>query len=136
MHTCALLSAGTVKCWGYNNDGQLGNGTTTDTSTPVDGRAASRARPASPLARTHTCALLATGTVDCWGYNNYGQLGNGTTTNSSTPVAVSGLRGCRSRPGGATPARSSPTAPGLTAWGYNGIRPVWQRHNNQLARLR
>ena len=89
-HTCATLTDGTVKCWGDNTYGQLGNGSTTHSTTPV-------AVPglANVLALSsgwyNTCATLSDGTVKCWGNNWAGQLGNGSTTQSTTPVAVTGL---------------------------------------------
>jgi alpha-tubulin suppressor-like RCC1 family protein len=76
-----------VYCWGQNSDGQLGNGSTTDASTPV---LAGSGYNALAVGGFHTCARTTSNTVNCWGFNGYGGLGNGTTTSSSTPTPVSG----------------------------------------------
>ena len=90
-HTCALLSTGAVKCWGYNVYGQLGDNSKTQRLTPVDVSGLSSGVTAISASGYHTCALLSTGAVKCWGYNPYGQLGDNSQTNRLTPVDVSGL---------------------------------------------
>jgi len=70
-----VLSDGHVKCWGTNLWGQLGNGTTTDSATPVLVNGISNAIQVSTYF-SHSCALLVDGTVKCWGMNTWGQLGN------------------------------------------------------------
>ncbi len=89
-HMCALLSGGTVKCWGWNLNGSLGDGTPNDATTPVSVSGISTATAVS-AGRSQSCALLDDGTVKCWGRNSSGQLGTGTTTSSLVPVSVVGL---------------------------------------------
>src|SRR2546428_8523193 len=90
-HTCALLQNGAARCWGSNSAGQLGDGTTTYSATPVAVVGIAGAA-AVTSGGSHTCARLPDGTVECWGLNDVGQLGNGSTTTSTTPVTVSGIR--------------------------------------------
>lgn len=89
-HVCVLLRTGSVKCWGENTSGQLGNGTMTASYTPVDvvGLAGVDELAAG---RGFTCARLRIGTIKCWGDNDFGQLGDGTTIDRKTPVDVVGL---------------------------------------------
>jgi hypothetical protein len=87
---CWVLNDGTVWCQGSNYAGQLGNGSTLDSSTPVQVTGISTAGSIT-AGGSNYCAVLTDGSAKCWGDNSNGQLGNGTTTSSSIPVAISGL---------------------------------------------
>ena len=90
-HTCGRTSAGALYCWGQNSYGQLGDGTTTSASAPVAVTLPTGVTFALVHAgNLHTCALDASaGQAYCWGRNQFNQVGDGTTTNRSTPTAVS-----------------------------------------------
>ncbi|WP_019901180.1 Ig-like domain repeat protein [Salinispora arenicola] len=88
-HSVALTSAGTVLAWGGNSFGQLGDGTVADRSTPVAvALPPSTTVTAVAAGATHSVALTSAGTVLAWGGNSFGQLGDGTVVDRSTPVAV------------------------------------------------
>jgi alpha-tubulin suppressor-like RCC1 family protein len=88
-HTCALLDNGTIKCWGQNDEGQLGQGSIANLgdaanemgdNLPVVALGAGRTATAISAARNYTCAVLDNGAVKCWGVGLYGQLGQGDVT--------------------------------------------------------
>src|SRR5206468_627596 len=86
-----LTKVGGVECWGSNFAGALGDGTSNNSSTPVDVVGLSSGVTAVAVGDAHSCALTATGRVKCWGDNGAGQVGGGTATVRSTPVDVAGL---------------------------------------------
>ena len=88
--TCAVMPNGTLACWGWNAQGQLGDGTTTDRHRPTVTCVSPRALDVS-VGLTHGCALLEDRSIACWGWNYYGQLGDDSTTDRLAPVAVSGI---------------------------------------------
>ncbi|MFA6032530.1 MAG: hypothetical protein WC889_06495 [Myxococcota bacterium] len=94
-HSCAVVGdKGPVKCWGFNGSGQLGDGTTTNSTVPVDvqGLPADRFMQEIVAGYGHTCIIttddVSYPTVYCWGDNSYGQLGDGTTTNRTIAVPL------------------------------------------------
>jgi alpha-tubulin suppressor-like RCC1 family protein len=88
-HTCAVDGAGTAWCWGYNDYGQLGNGSTNDSYLPVKVTGGGLYTSVAS-GQEHACGLRSNGTVWCWGVNGSGQLGDGNTDDSSVPVQVGG----------------------------------------------
>jgi len=91
-HGCAVVEDGSIRCWGDNSKGQLGDGTTSPRTESVLVADIANAK-ALALGADHSCALLENGTVRCWGDNAHNQLGDGTTAAHPTPVEVSGLSG-------------------------------------------
>ncbi len=91
-HSCALKSDGSAYCWGNNEYGQLGNGSTNSSLNPVAvdmiGVLSGKTIKSISIGKYHTCAIASDDRAYCWGYNNFGQLGNNSNTQSANPVAV------------------------------------------------
>ncbi|HTR78046.1 MAG TPA: hypothetical protein VMH39_08045, partial [Gemmatimonadaceae bacterium] len=136
-HTCALIGDGTIQCWGDGTEGALGNGTTNwgKLPTAVTGiqNAVGIAAGGDRNAGAATCAVLADGTVRCWGMNNHGLMGNGSTSATSTcegvpngpceltPVAVPGLSGVTAVSVGLQHACALQTGGQIMCWGSYGV---------------
>jgi alpha-tubulin suppressor-like RCC1 family protein len=118
-HTCGIVaSSNAIMCWGENEDGQLGNNSRTDATTPVTVSGGIQFRAVSAGNR-HTCGLATSGVAYCWGDNSLGQLGDGTTTARLTPTAVSGGLTFMSISAGSTFSCGVTTTGVLYCWGDN-----------------
>ncbi len=117
--TCAVLSGGAVKCWGYNSLGQLGDGTTQDRSAPTDVVGVSNAIQVS-VGESHACALTSDGGVKCWGSNHEGQLGDGTYEDHVSSIDVPSLTtGVAQITSGGYYTCALTTGGAVTCWGDN-----------------
>ena len=130
--TCALDTAGAAYCWGINDDGQLGDASTAfEANVPVavdtSGALAGKTLTQVNAGYDHTCALDTAGAVYCWGFNRYGDLGDGTTADSNAPVAVdtsgalSGKKLTEIADGGYDHACVLDSTGAIYCWGYNDL---------------
>jgi alpha-tubulin suppressor-like RCC1 family protein len=125
-HSLAVKTDGTVRAWGYNGSSQLGDGTTTQRTTPVQVKTGIlpdvflTGVATVAAGRTHSLALKSDGTVWAWGENDNGELGDGTTTNRSLAVQVSGLDGVIAIAAGDDFSLALRNTGEVWAWGYNG----------------
>jgi alpha-tubulin suppressor-like RCC1 family protein len=121
FHSCALLANGTVRCWGTNVNGSVGDGTRTMRRVPVPVVGLSNA-VAIVAAGEHTCALLADGSVRCWGDTSSGVLGDGSTISLRlTPVAVNGLVDAVAIATGSAHSCAARVDGGVSCWGSNFV---------------
>lgn len=118
-HTCAITAGGTVKCWGSNDDGQLGDDTKTDRTAPVPVKGLTGVI-ALVAGEVHTCALVSDGRIACWGGNFTGQLGDGTNTIRYVPVTVPGISTAIGIAAGGEQTCALLRGGSVRCWGWNG----------------
>jgi alpha-tubulin suppressor-like RCC1 family protein len=120
VHTCAIKQDVSLWCWGANWYGQLGDGTYTNRNTPGPGPIMASGVSSVAAGIYHTCAIKQDGSLWCWGYNGYGQLGDGTNTNKNTPVPImaSGVSSVAAESYHTCAIKQDGS---LWCWGYNGF---------------
>jgi alpha-tubulin suppressor-like RCC1 family protein len=125
-HACAVLSDGTLWCWGSNLRGQLGLGTSGNTVRLAQQVPGIAAKKVVALGLDATCALLTDGTVKCWGDNTVGQMGTGATSTSvtATPTAVAGITGATDLAAGYGHACALLSDKTVKCWGFNGMGQI------------
>lgn len=117
--SCALGNNSNVSCWGSNEHGQIGDGTTSTRTTPTEIPGLSGVTEIG-LGGAHACAVIQTsGEMKCWGLNEDGQLGNGTTTTAKTPVSVPGLSKIARISLGGSHTCAIDSRGSLYCWGFN-----------------
>lgn len=135
-HTCAVTVEGAAKCWGINQWGNLGNGTTTTAANPepVDVIGLASGVRAVATGQTHSCAVLDDGSARCWGQNFAGQLGDDGNTTSSTPVNVLDLTDATDIGAGASHSCALRSSGGVSCWGDNASGQLGLGHFDQQRR--
>jgi alpha-tubulin suppressor-like RCC1 family protein len=122
--TCGLTAGGAAYCWGHNNEGQVGDGTTSDRTSPVvvaGGLAFQALSAGGSYLGGSTCGLTTGGAAYCWGGNTYGQLGDGTATQRTTPVAVSTAEVFESLAAGSEHTCGRTSGGAAYCWGHNDL---------------
>ena len=124
FHTCAITSSHAAVCWGDNNYGELGDGSTVQRNTPTPVVGLSSGVSSITAGRTYnsyaTCAVTADSTARCWGHGEMGQLGNGSTFDSTKPTAVTGLSGVAQLSIGGDHACAVLSTHHVSCWGVGG----------------
>jgi alpha-tubulin suppressor-like RCC1 family protein len=117
-HSCGLTQSGEAYCWGWNESGELGDGTTTQRLTPVAVTGGLNFQRITSEG-SHTCGLISSGEAYCWGRNHLGQLGDGTSTDRTSPVAVTGGLTFQQLAGGAWHSCGLTVSGEAHCWGNN-----------------
>lgn len=121
-HSCAVTEAGAAKCWGHGTFGQIGNGLKVNAKVPTQVQGFTTGVASVAAGGNHTCVLTTTDAVKCWGRNQSGQLGDGSTADKATPVQVSGLSsGVSAVAAGGSHTCAIITGGGLKCWGNDGV---------------
>ncbi len=136
-HTCSLAATGQVRCWGYNQHGELGVGTSQH---PADGYVSGIGDASDGTVRAiaaggyQTCALTSAGRVWCWGSNHEGQVGSGSVSDSPvrTPTLVRGLSDVAALSLGDATSCAITRSGALYCWGANGQRQIDDSSRRQL----
>lgn len=119
-HSCALSQTGTLRCWGANDDGQLGTGDFQRATIPANVTGLAGSVASIGAGRAHTCAVTTAGAAQCWGDNERGQLGDGSMTTRPGPTAVQGLSsGVAQIDGGDAHTCATTTSGAARCWGWN-----------------
>jgi len=133
-HTCALIENGSVHCWGSNEFGQLGT-ETEEENIPLPVIVSGLDGEVKALAANggHTCALLESGEAQCWGNNRYGQLGDGTTEDRTTPASVIGLHNTQALAAGGNHTCAIAGNGKMLCWGWNFFRQLGYAERSRQA---
>ena len=121
-YSCAVTTGGATKCWGWNENGQLGDGSNENRLAAVDAVGLSTGSTAITTGYSHTCALGSGGAARCWGSNSNGQLGNGNQVGQFAPTGVTGLSaGVQAIAAGAKHSCAVTAGGAAQCWGQNAL---------------
>ena len=131
----AVLTDGTLKAWGWNNYGQLGDGTTSNRNSPITINVGGTVDDVCH-GYYHACALLDDGTMKCWGRNYYGSIGDGTTSDRHTPTTSNVGGTVKAMACGGYHVCALLTTGVLKCWGYNSHGEIGDGSTSQRTALR